>query len=48
MHKKVLPTKKNLIKYGVQNVEEILLNQTELDFRETIKEVVQDYPTSLP
>lgn len=43
--KTIMPAQKNLIAYGINGqVNNLLLNQTELDFRETIKEVVHEYP----
>ena len=41
----VMPAQKNLMAYGITDqVNNLLLNQTEIDFRETIKEVVHEYP----
>ena len=40
-----MPVTNNLMQYGIQNkVNEYLLNKAELDFRETIKEIVEEYP----
>jgi hypothetical protein len=42
---KLMPVTKNLHEFGIQNkVKEFLLNKAELDFRETIKEIVEEYP----
>jgi len=44
---KQMPVTKNLLDFGIQNkANDILLNKTELDFRETIKEIVKDYPST--
>jgi hypothetical protein len=43
----VIPVKKNLNEYGIQKkVDALLLNQMELDFRMTMKEIVKDYPST--
>ena len=41
----VLPLMKNLQEYGIKNqVDDILLNKNEVDFRDTMWEIVRDYP----
>ena len=41
----VLPLMKNLHEFGIQNqVNDLLLNKNEVDFRDTIREIVKDYP----
>lgn len=42
---KSMPVSKNLLEFGIQNkVNENLLNKAELDFRKTLKEIVEEYP----
>lgn len=41
------PLMKNLMEYGMQDkVPQILLNQNQVDFRDTIGEIVKDFPFS--
>jgi len=41
----VLPLMKNLHEFGIHNqVNDLLLNKNEVDFRDTIREIVKDYP----
>jgi len=40
------PMIRNLQSYGLQDkADVILLNKNEIDFRETIREIVEDYPS---
>ena len=42
------PAHQNIQSYGIQdNCNTLLVNQTELDLRETMKEIIQKYPTTL-
>lgn len=42
-----MPLQQNLLEYGMRDkVPDILLNQNQVDFRDTIGEIVKDYPFS--
>lgn len=42
-----MPLKRNLIGYGIEKkVHELLLDQTQIDYRDTLVEVAKEYPST--